>query len=154
MSLTLALRDPARASRARRALPLALSLAAALQGCSRHAPPPAVDSDLDAPRLDVPADMVGVWTSTRGPVMRCIELHADGTYAMAPNLQAGDGRSYRGTWRVAQQQVTWRDSSQGFAPDVNRMVDVSPGHFTAIEADQSTTQFDRIAGPGATCPAQ
>jgi hypothetical protein len=34
------------------------------------------------------------------------------------------------------------------------MIDVSPGHFTTVEADQSLTQFERIAGPGVTCPSQ
>ena len=131
-----------------------LLLAATLQACSRHAPPPPPAPAPAAPPADVPADMAGVWTSTRGPVMRCIELHADGTYMMVPNAEAGDRLNYHGTWRVADEQITWRDSSDGFNADVNRMIDVSPGHFTTIEADQSQTRFDRIAGADSTCPSQ
>ena len=139
---------------ARRAASLLL-LSALLHGCSRHVPeaPPPTPAPA-APPADVPSDLAGVWTSTRGPVMRCIELHADGTYMMVPNAEAGDRLNFHGTWRVADEQITWRDSSQGFAADVNRMVDVSPGHFTTIEADQSQTRFDRIAGAGSTCPSQ
>ena len=131
-----------------------LLLAAALPGCSRRAPEPPPAPALAAPPDGVPVDMAGVWTSTRGPVMRCIELHTDGTYMMVPNEQAGDRLNDHGTWRVADEQITWRDASQGFAADVNRMVDVSPGHFTTIEADQSRSQFDRIAGADAKCPSQ
>ncbi|MCK9685259.1 hypothetical protein [Scleromatobacter humisilvae] len=131
-----------------------LLLCALLHACSRHVPAAAPAPAPVAPPADVPSDMAGVWTSTRGPVMRCIELHADGTYLMAPNSEAGDHLNFHGTWRVADEQITWRDSSQGFAADVNRMVDVSPGHFTTIEADQSQTVFARIAGPGSTCPSQ
>jgi len=98
--------------------------------------------------------MAGVWTSTRGMVMRCIELHADGSYMMVPNAEAGDRLNFNGTWRVADGRITWRDSSQGFAPDVNAMDGVSNGHFTTIEADRSRTQFDRIAGPGEKCPSE
>ena len=89
---------------ARRAASLLL-LSALLHGCSRHVPeaPPPTPAPA-APPADVPSDLAGVWTSTRGPVMRCIELHADGTYT--------------------------------------------------IEADQSQTRFDRIAGAGSTCPSQ
>jgi len=53
--------------------------------------------------------------------MRCIELHADGSYMMVPNAEAGDRLNFNGTWRVADGRITWRDSSQGFAPDVNAM---------------------------------
>ena len=151
-SLTHCSRDRRRAPRA---LPVALALAAALQGCSKHAP--AVAPAASAPPVaaaDVPPEMVGVWTSSRGLVMRCIALHADGTYMMVPNAEAGDRLNFHGTWRVADQQITWRDSSEGFKPDTNRMIDVSPGHFTTVEADQSLTQFERIAGPGVTCPSQ
>ena len=131
-----------------------LLLAAALQACSRHAAEPAPPAPAPAaPPADVPADMAGVWTSTRGPVMRCIELHADGTYMLVPNTEAGDRLDFHGTWRVADEQITWRDSSDGFNADVNRMVDVSPGHFTTIEADRSRTVFERIAGPGSKCPS-
>ena len=140
--------------RRRAALPVALALAAALPGCSKHVSAPLPAPAPAAPPADVPSEMVGVWTSSRGPVMRCIELHADGTYMMVPNSEAGDRLNFHGTWRVADEQVTWRDSSQGFAPDVNRMVEVSPGHFPTIEADQSQTRFDRSAGPGVTCPSQ
>ena len=149
MPLSLLSRD-----RGRAALAVALALAAALPGCSKHAPEPPPATTPAAPPAGVPAEMAGVWTSTRGPVMRCIELHADGTYMMVPNQEAGDSLNFHGTWRVADEQITWRDSSQGFSPDVNRMVDVSSGHFTTVEADQSQTVFDRIAGPGATCPSQ
>ena len=132
-----------------------LLLAVTLHACSRHVPaPPPAASATAAPPADVPAEMAGVWTSTRGPVMRCIELHADGTYMMVPNSEAGDRFNFHGTWRVAGEQITWRDSSQGFAPDVNRMVDVSPGHFTTVEADQSQTRFDRLAvDPAQRCPS-
>jgi len=141
--------------RPQRELPVALALAAALQGCSKHVPaaPPAASAP-SVSAADVPPEMVGVWTSTRGLVMRCIALHADGTYMMVPNAEAGDRLNFHGTWRVADQQITWRDSSEGFKPDTNRMIDVSPGHFTTVEADQSLTQFERIAGPGASCPSQ
>ena len=150
MPLSLSSRD-----RRRAALPVVLALAAALPACSKHvpAPPPPAPAPA-APPAGVPSEMVGVWTSSRGPVMRCIELHADGTYMMVPNPEAGDRLNFHGTWRVADEQITWRDSSQGFAPDVNRMVDASSGHFTTIEADQSQTRFDRIAGAGVTCPSQ
>lgn len=40
------------------------------------------------------------------------------------------------------------------APDVNAIDDVSNGHFTTVGADRSRTQFDRIAGPGETCPSE
>ena len=149
MTLSLFSRD-----RRRMALPVALALAAALPGCSKRVPVPPPAPAPAAPPAGVPSGMVGVWTSNRGPVMRCIELHADGTYMMVPNAEAGDRLNFHGTWRVADEQITWRDSSQGFEPDVNRMVDVSPGHFTTIEADQSQTRFDRIAAPGVTCPSQ
>jgi len=131
----------------------AAALAAALPGCSRHAPAPPGPAPA-APPADVPQDMAGVWTSTRGMVMRCIELHADGSYMMVPNAEAGDRLNFNGTWRVADGRITWRDSSQGFAPDVNAMDGVSNGHFTTIEADRSRTQFDRIAGPGEKCPSE
>jgi hypothetical protein len=138
--------------RAACAIPAAAALAAALPGCSRHTPPPRPAPA--APPADVPQDMAGVWTSTRGMVMRCIELHADGSYMMVPNAEAGERLNFNGTWRVADGRITWRDSSQGFAPDVNAMDDVSNGHFTTIEADKSRTQFDRIAGPGEKCPSE
>lgn len=134
--------------RAAPAVAAAALFAAALSGCSRHAPPPA------APPADVPQDMAGVWTSTRGMVMRCIELHADGSYRMVPNTEAGDRLVFDGTWRVAGGRITWRDSSQGFAPDVNAMDEVSNGRFTTIEADRSRTRFERIAGPGEKCPSE
>ena len=130
------------------------TLVAALPGCSRHSPPPPPAPAPAAPPADVPQDMAGVWTSTRGMVMRCIELHADGSYMMVPNTEAGDHLNYSGTWRVAGGRITWRDSSQGFAPDVNAMDSVSNGHFTTIEGDNSRTQFDRIAGPGEKCPSE
>jgi len=128
-----------------------VAAAVALPGCSRPAPPPPAPA---APPADVPQDMAGVWTSTRGMVMRCIELHADGTYLMLPNSEAGDHLNYQGTWRVAGGSITWRDSSQGFAPDVNAMESVSTGHFSTVEADSSRSQFDRIAGPGEKCPSE
>ncbi|MBW8778286.1 MAG: hypothetical protein JF585_03595, partial [Burkholderiales bacterium] len=87
-----------RASRSVLATAALAALAAALPGCSRHAPPPAAPAPA-APPADVPQDMAGVWTSTRGMVMRCIELHADGTYMMLPNAEAGDHLNYQGTWR-------------------------------------------------------
>ena len=137
------------------ALPAAAlaAFAAALSGCSRHAPPPPAPAPA-APPADVPQDMAGVWTSTRGMVMRCIELHPDGTYMMLPNTEAGDHLNYQGTWRVADGKITWRDSSQGFSPDVNAMESVSTGHFSTVEADNSRSQFDRIAGPGEKCPSE
>jgi len=131
----------------------AVALFVALPGCSRHAPPPPEPAPA-APPADVPQDMAGVWTSTRGLVMRCIELHADGTYMMVPNTEAGDHESYRGTWRVADGRITWRDSSQGGREDVNPMEGVSSRQFITIEADKSRTQFDRIAGPGEKCPTE
>jgi hypothetical protein len=142
-----------RATRGALAAAALAALAAALPGCSRHAPPPAAPAPA-APPADVPQGMAGVWTSTRGMVMRCIELHADGTYMMLPNAEAGDHLNYQGTWRVADGRITWRDSSQGFAPDVNTMESVSTGHFSTIEADNSRSQFDRIAGPGEKCPTE
>lgn len=152
MSLTLYSRDRRRAPLA---LPVALALLAVLQGCSKRAPPaPPAASAPSVSAAEVPPGMAGVWTSTRGTVMRCIALHADGTYMMVPNAEAGDRLNFHGTWRVADQEITWRDSSEGFKPDTNRMIDVSPGHFTTVEADQSLTRFERIAGPGETCPSQ
>jgi len=133
--------------------PLAVALAVALPGCSRHAPPPPEPVPA-APPADVPQDMAGVWTSTRGMVMRCIELHADGTYMMVPNTEAGDHFNSSGTWRVADGQITWRDSSQPDRPDVNPMEGVSSRQFITIEANKSRTQFDRIAGPGEKCPTE
>ena len=134
------------------------AFAMALAGCSKHAPadPPAAASTAsfgtDVTPDNVPASLVGVWTSTRGTTMRCIELHADGVYLMVPNTEAGDHFNYHGTWRVGGNQITWRDASQNWQPDVNAMVDVSEGHFTTIEADKSETQFERIAGAGSSCP--
>lgn len=136
----------------------AFAVAAALAGCSRHVPAdpppatPAVTPGTDVTTDNVPPAMVGVWTSTRGTTMRCIELHADGVYLMVPNSDAGDRFNYHGTWRVGVGEITWRDASQNWRPDVNPMVDVADGHFVTIEADKSNTAFDRIAGPGATCP--
>ncbi|MEO5689874.1 MAG: hypothetical protein ABIR54_21160 [Burkholderiaceae bacterium] len=143
------------ARRAARALLLAPLLGATLGACSRHAaPPPVPASAADAaPAYDAPPELVGVWTSTRGPVMRCIEMHADGSYLMVPNGEAGDRQTFHGTWRAVGEAITWRDSSQGYAADVNRLIDVSDGHFKTVEADQSLTQFDRlVAGPSARCP--
>jgi hypothetical protein len=142
--------------RATRRAGLAATFAAAtvaLPGCSKHAPPPPAPAPA-APPADVPQDMVGVWTSTRGMVMRCIELHADGSYMMVPNTEAGDHLNYQGSWRVADGRITWRDTSQDLRPDVNVMESVSTGHFTTIEVDNSRTQFDRIAGPGEKCPSE
>lgn len=96
--------------------------------------------------------MVGVWTSTRAGTMRCIELRADGVYVMVPNTDAGDRTTYQGTWRVGPGQITWRDGSQNWQPDVNPMKHVADGHFVTVESDGSESTFDRIAGPGATCP--
>ena len=141
-------------SRVRAALPVLLA-AAALTSCSKHRPaPPAASAATPAvTAAEVPPEMVGVWTSTRGAVMRCIALHADGTYLMVPNKTAGDQLNFQGTWRVGQDEITWRDSSEGFKADTNRMVEVSYGHFTTVEADQSLTEFKRIAGPGEKCPS-
>ena len=130
------------------------AVTAALPGCSKHASLPPSAPVPAAPPAGVPQDMAGVWTSTRGMVMRCIELHADGSYMMVPNTEAGDHLNYQGTWRVADGRITWRDSSQGYREDVNPMVDVSSRQFTTIEADKSRTQFDRIAGPGEKCPSE
>ena len=140
------------ARRAERALCLAATLAAALAACSKHSAPIALPAP--APAHDAPREFVGVWTSARGTVMRCIEMHADGTYLMVPNSEAGDRQTYHGTWRVSTTDITWRDASQGDAPDINHLVDVSDGHFKTVEADRSTTQFDRlVAGPDARCPS-
>ena len=145
------------ARRAARAWLFATALAASLAACSRHAAPappaPAASADA-APAYEAPREIVGVWTSTRGTAMRCIEMHADGTYLMVPNSEAGDRQAYHGTWRVSTTDITWRDASQGDAPDINHLVDVSDGHFKTVEADRSTTQFDRlVAGPDARCPS-
>ncbi len=102
----------------------------------------------------VPHAMVGVWTSTRGATMRCIELREDGFYNMVPNTAAGDRfGAATGTWRVVGQSITWRDDGQGGAVDINRMIDVTDTRFTAIEADGTRTRFELIA-PTATarCP--
>ena len=129
-----------------------------LAGCSRHAPvevPGAASTasvGTDVTPDNVPASLVGVWTSTRGNTMRCIELRADGVYLMVPNTSVGDRVTYRGTWRVGGSQITWRDASQNWQPDVNPMKDVADGHFVTVEADNSETTFDRIAGPAAECP--
>lgn len=133
----------------------AAAMLLALAACSKPAPAapsPAVTPATDVTTDSVPPAMVGVWTSTRGTTMRCIELHADGVYLMVPNTEAGDRFHYHGTWRVAGDQITWRDASQNWQADVNPMVEVADGHFVAVEADKSGTTFDRIAGPGATCP--
>ena len=106
----------------------------------------------DVTPANVPPSMLGVWTSTRGDVMRCIEMHADGTYLMVPNTEAGDRATFHGTWRVDRDSVTWRDASLPGRPDTNPLVDVSAGHFTTVETDRSRTRFDRIAGPASTCP--
>ena len=100
----------------------------------------------------VPQDMVGVWTSTRSGVVRCIEMAADGTWTMVPNVDAGDRFPVEsGTWRVVDQDITWRDAHG--VPDKNRMIDVTDGHFNTLEADRTQTRFDRIlAGPAARCP--
>jgi hypothetical protein len=136
----------------------ALSFVATLAACSKPvapiAPPPTASAAGAAPAYAAPREWVGVWTSTRGTVMRCIEMHADGTYLMVPNREAGDRQTYHGTWRASATDITWRDASQGDAPDVNRLVDAADGHFKTVETDQSTTQFDRlVADPGARCPA-
>ena len=101
----------------------------------------------------VPQDMVGVWTQQRGGVMRCVELSEDGTYFMRPNTDAGDRFGLqRGTWRVVDQDIIWRDANGG-AMDRNRMIDVADGHFNTLEADRTQSKFDRIlAGPTARCP--
>ena len=146
------------ARRAARAVLLATALAAALAACSRHAastppsaPAPAADA---APAYEAPHELVGVWTSTRGDVMRCIEMHADGTYLMVPNGEAGDRQTYHGTWRIVGEDIVWRDASQGYAADTNHLVDASDGHFKTVEVDRSLTQFDRlVGGPAARCPA-
>ena len=100
----------------------------------------------------VPRDMVGVWTSTRASVVRCIEMAEDGTWTMVPNVDAGDRfAAQSGTWRVVDQDIVWRDTAGTF--DRNRMVDVADGRFDTLEADRSQTRFDRIlAGPAARCP--
>ena len=100
----------------------------------------------------VPAGMVGVWTSTRAGVVRCIEMAEDGTWTMVPNVEAGDRfPAQSGTWRVVDQDILWRDASG--KPDKNRMIDASDGRFNTLEADKSQTRFDRIlAGPTARCP--
>ena len=155
MSLPPIPRAPRRATRVAVPATAVAAFIAALSGCSKHAPPaPAVPAATAAPPADVPQDMAGVWTSTRGLVMRCIELHADGSYMLVPNTEAGDRLNYQGTWRVSDGKITWRDTSQGGTPDVNAMESVSAGHFTTIEANNSRTQFDRIAGPGEKCPSE
>ncbi|MBW8780224.1 MAG: hypothetical protein JF585_13600 [Burkholderiales bacterium] len=138
----------------RAAIPAAVlaALAAALPGCSKPAPP--LKEAPVALDPEIPEDMFGVWTATRGMVMRCIELRAGGTFMMAPNTEAGDRLYSSGTWRVAGGKMTWRDWAHGFTPDVNAMESVSPGHFTTVEANGSRTQFDRIAGPGDKCPSE
>ena len=100
----------------------------------------------------VPQEMVGVWTSTRDSVVRCIEMAEDGTWTMVPNVEAGDRfPAESGTWRVVDQDILWRDASG--KPDKNRMIDASDGRFNTLEADKSQTRFDRIlAGPTARCP--
>lgn len=101
----------------------------------------------------VPRGMVGVWTSTRGNVMRCIELRADGYYNMVPNAEAGDRFTSTGTWRVVGQDIVWRDDHQSDVVDTNRLIDVADGHFKTLESDRSQTAFDRItADPQARCP--
>ena len=140
--------------RLRAAPPLLLAAAVVLPGCSKHraAPAPAASAPAVS-AAEVPPEMVGVWTSSQGPVMRCIALHADGTYLMVPDKQAGDQLNFQGTWRVGKDEITWRDSSQGFKADTNRMIEVSPGHFTTVEGDQALTEFVRIPGPGEKCPS-
>ena len=100
----------------------------------------------------VPTDMVGVWTSTRGGVVRCIEMAGDGTWTMVPNTDAGDRfDAESGTWRVVDQDIVWRDARGTF--DTNRMIDVADGRFNTLEADSTQTRFERIlAGPAARCP--
>ena len=135
--------------------------AALLAGCTKHKPaeppPPAASTASAGGEVNsdnVPPALVGTWASSRDNGMRCIELHADGSYLMVPNEQAGDRAfvNYQGTWRVDGHQITWRDTSQGGKPDVNPMEDESPGHFTTVEANHTRTVFERIAGPGSTCP--
>ena len=118
------------------------------------APPPAHVTVLPPPPRPVPAGMVGVWTSTRGGTMRCIELHRDGRYEMVPNTAAGDTFvAATGSWRVGDQAITWRDDSQGDQADTNRMVDVDERHFSTLEADGSRTKFELIAPTvTARCP--
>ena len=100
----------------------------------------------------VPPDMVGVWTSTRDGVVRCIEMAEDGTWTMVPNVDAGDRfAAESGTWRVVDQDILWRDARGTL--DRNRMIDVADGRFNTLEADRTQTRFDRIlAGPTARCP--
>jgi len=103
----------------------------------------------------VPRGMVGVWTSTRDNVMRCIELRADGFYNMVPNTEAGDRFASTGTWRVVGQDILWRDDHQSNIVDTNRLVDVADGHFKTLEHDRTQTTFDRItADPAARCPVR
>jgi len=134
---------------------LATLLALTLFGCSKHKPveppPPAAST---AAADNVPPELVGTWTSTRDGGMRCIELHANGSYLMVPNEQAGDRANvnFQGTWSVEGHQITWRDTSMGGKPDVNPMEDETPGHFVTLEANHTRTTFDRIAGPGSSCP--
>ena len=144
-----------------RAVAVAAAAAAmllAVAACSKRPPAdphPATSTaslGTDVTPDNVPPSLVGVWTSTRGTTMRCIELHADGVYLMVPNAEAGDHFNDHGTWRVGGGQITWRDASQNWRPDVNPMVDVSDGHFTTIEVDKSETRFERIADAASSCP--
>ena len=56
-------------------------VAAALLGWMLHSGTQRVRDHAGVTARTVPQDMVGVWTSTRDGVVRCIEMAADGTIA-------------------------------------------------------------------------
>jgi hypothetical protein len=126
--------------------------AAALLGWMLHSGTQRVRDHAGVTTRTVPQDMVGVWTSTRDGVVRCIEMAEDGTWTMVPNVEAGDRfAAENGTWRVVDQDILWRNASGVF--DKNRLIAATDGHFNTLEADRSQTKFDRIlAGPAARCP--
>ena len=131
---------------------IALLVAAAALGWMLRSGTQRVRDHAGVTTRTAPQDMVGVWTSTRDGVVRCIEMAEDGSWTMVPNVDAGDRFPVEsGTWRVVDQDIVWRDRNG--TPDKNRMIDVADGHFNTLEADRTQTKFERIlAGPAARCP--
>jgi hypothetical protein len=134
-------------------LVLVVAGAAMAFGWMLHAGKKRVHDAAPASQASVPRALVGVWTATRGNVVRCIELREDGWFNMVPNTEAGDRVGWTGTWRVVGQDIVWRDDHDSGVVDTNRMIDVADGHFDTLEADRSQTKFDRLlADPAARCP--
>jgi hypothetical protein len=92
----------------------------------------------------LPCDLIGLWSSTNGGVMRRIELRDDGRYVMAASMLGIDPRGgYAGQWWVQEGNIVWLDDSNGIV-DTNQMLNVADGRFEVIENNGRRTRFERI----------